>query len=165
MSDTRSAPSPMGQAGILLLAAAALGLVAQLVSPTRIPWREDWSRYVESKALKAGLMLASLEDVQRILRDNTHLVLDARPLVDYDRGHLPGAMSLPQTQLDTYYPQILPLLSPAQPLLVYCSGEECDESLLLSVYLREQGYTNVALFVGGYQAWQAAQPAGEGSTP
>ena len=137
-------------------------MLAQAFSPTRIPWREDWSRYVETKALQAGLPLAALADVQRMVREQSHLVLDARPVADYDRGHIPGALSLPQTELDTYYPQILPLLTPAQPVLVYCSGQECDESFLLSVYLREQGYTNVALFVGGYQAWTAAAQPAEG---
>lgn len=154
--DTRPAVPLWRQVLLLLGCAAAAGLLAQAVSPNRIPWREDWSRYVETKALAAGLTLAKVDDVQRILHEQSHLLLDARPVADYDKGHLPGALSLPQTDLDTYYPQLLPLLTPAQPLLVYCSGLECDESLLLSVYLREQGFTNVTLFAGGYLAWKAA---------
>jgi rhodanese-related sulfurtransferase len=137
-------------------AALVLGLLAQTVSPTRIPWRGDWSHYVETKALQAGLTLADLNDVQGMVNGQSHLVLDARPVADYDRGHLPGALSLPQTDLDTYYAQIMPLLTPEQPVLVYCSGLECDESFLLSVYLREQGFTNVALFAGGWAAWRDA---------
>ncbi len=153
----RAGPTLFRQVGLLLGAALALGTAAQLVSPHRIPWRQDWSRYVESKALSAGLALANLSDVQRMVETQSHLLLDARPLADYDRGHLPGALSLPQTELDTYYEQVLPLLTPEQPLLIYCSGHECDESFLLSIYLREQGFTNVALFVGGYATWTAAQ--------
>ena len=149
--------SPIWRQAVKLMAAAALlGGLAQLVSPTRIPWHEDWSRYVETKALKVGLALASLDDVQRMVREQSHLLLDARPVADYDRGHLPGALSLPQADLDTYYPQILPLLTAEQPLLVYCSGHECDESFLLSVYLREQGFTNLSLFVGGLLTWREA---------
>lgn len=162
MTSVRPPPAWPSQALCLLAGAVLLGALAQSYSPTRIPWREDWSRYVESKALAAGLTLANLNDVQRMVRDQTHLLLDARPVADYDRGHLPGAFSLPQTDLDTYYPQMLPLLSASQPLLVYCSGQECDESFLLSLYLREQGFTNVALFVGGYLAWQAAGATTEG---
>lgn len=162
MTESRPAPSLFRQVASLVAVALVLGALAQAFSPTRIPWREDWSRYVETKALKAGLPLATLADVQRMVREQSHVVLDARPVADYDKGHIPGALSLPQTELDTYYPQILPLLTPAQPLLVYCSGQECDESFLLSVYLREQGYTNVSLFVGGYLAWTAAVQPTEG---
>ena len=162
MTGVPPPPSWTGQVLRLVAAAALLGALAQTFSPARIPWREDWSRYVESKALAAGLTLANLDDVRRMVRDQTHLLLDARPVADYDRGHLPGAFPLPQTELDTYYPQMLPLLSASQPLLVYCSGQECDESFLLSLYLREQGFTNVALFVGGYLAWQASDATTEG---
>lgn len=154
--DTRPALPLWRQVTLLLGGAALAGLLVQVISPTRIPWQEDWARYVETKALAAGLPLASVADVQRMLGEQSHLLLDARPVADYDKGHLPGALSLPQTDLDTYYAQLMPLLTPAQPLLVYCSGLECDESFLLSVYLREQGFTNVTLFVGGYLAWKAA---------
>lgn len=163
MTCRGTAPGWIQQALRLTAAAALLGTLAQWVSPTRIPWREDWSRYVESKALAAGLTLTHLDDVQRMVREQSHLLLDARPVADYDRGHLPGAFSLPQTELDTYYPQILPLLSASQPLVVYCSGKECDESFLLSLYLREQGFTNISLYVGGYLEWQASTTATEGA--
>lgn len=162
MTGLRPPPGWLGQATRLVATAGLLGALAQTFSPARIPWREDWSRYVESKALAAGLTLANVADVQRMVREQTHLLLDARPVADYDRGHLPGAFSLPHADLDTYYPQILPLLDASQPLLVYCSGRECDESFLLSLYLREQGFTNIALFVGGYLAWQAVGANPEG---
>lgn len=140
----------------LLALTAALGTAAQWWSPTRIPWREDWSHFVQAKALKAGLTLATVEEAAALLRAGQHLVLDARPLSDYEAGRLPGALSLPQTTLEESYPQISPLLSPAQPLLVYCTGHECDESFELSLFLRAQGFTNVVLFVGGFTDWKAA---------
>lgn len=162
MTDAPRGSSVFRQIVLLICASLLGGLLAQSFSPNRIPWKQDWSRYVESKALKAGLTIANLDDVRRIIQSQSHLLLDARPVADYDRGHLPGAMSLPQTDLATFYPQIAPMLSPDQPLLVYCSGHECDESLLLSVYLREQGFSNVTLFVGGYSEWKATGQAQEG---
>lgn len=149
------------QAFALLLLAALGGTAAQFLPPTRIPWREDWSHYVQAKALKEGLSLASIEDAVAIVEAGQHLILDARPESDYLAGRLPGALSLPQTQLLQAYPQVAPLLTPAQPILVYCSGHECDESFELSVYLRRQGFTNLVLFVGGMSEWTAAGKAVE----
>lgn len=143
-------------AALLVAMAALLGVLAQVVSPNRIPWTQDWARYVETRALEAGLPLADLDAARAIVGARTHLVLDARPVADYDAGHIPGAMSLPHSRLDEAYPQIAPLLSADLPVLVYCSGDECDESFLLSVYLREQGFTNVTLFVSGFLGWKEA---------
>jgi rhodanese-related sulfurtransferase len=48
------------------------------------------------------------------------------------------------------------LLTPEQPIVVYCSGPECDESLKLGEILITAGYTNIALFAGGMTAWTEA---------
>jgi rhodanese-related sulfurtransferase len=39
--------------------------------------------------------------------------------------------------------------------MTYCSGKNCDESFLLTLYLRRQGFTNVVLFTGGFETWTA----------
>ena len=48
------------------------------------------------------------------------------------------------------------LLTREQPLITYCSGLECDDSFMLALFLREQGFTNVVLFAGGFEAWEKA---------
>jgi len=53
------------------------------------------------------------------------------------------------------FQDVMILLTPDTPILTYCSGEECDESFQVSEFLREQGFTNVVLFAGGYTAWEA----------
>lgn len=143
-------------AALLAALAALLGVAAQFVSPTRIPWTQDWSRYVESRALDAGIPLANLDATKAIIDTRSHLVLDARKIADYDAGHIPGAMSLPHSALEESFPAFAPMLTPDLPILVYCSGKDCDESLLLGDFLRKQGFTNVTLYVGGFLEWKAA---------
>jgi rhodanese-related sulfurtransferase len=145
-------------ARLLLLAvvAAGAGAAANAVGPRRIPWRQDWSHHVESKAIEAGLALATLDDVQRMVATGTHLLLDARSLRDYDAGHIPGAWSLPNEDRETSFASLQGLFNPAQPILIYCSGKECDESFHLCLFFKQQGLTNVALYVGGYLEWSAA---------
>ncbi len=48
------------------------------------------------------------------------------------------------------------LLPPDQPVLVYCSGGMCDDSLALATFLRGQGLEQVKLFIGGMNAWRTA---------
>jgi rhodanese-related sulfurtransferase len=106
--------------------------------------------------LKAGIALVALEDMKAIVDAHTHILIDARPMADYDAGRIPGSLSLPQTQMDEHIGNVLPLLSPEQPIVTYCSGKECDESFILTVELQKQGYTNIALYPGGFQEWQKA---------
>lgn len=148
--------SPGAQALMLLAIALLLGTSAQFVSPTRIPWFEEWSSRVQTKALQAGLALAETDDVRGLLADGRTLLFDARPLKDYEAGRLPGALPFPDSRRVEYYPDYANLLTPEQRVVVYCSGKTCDESLQLAFFLRSQGHTNLVLYVGGYSAWQEA---------
>ncbi|OGV40616.1 MAG: hypothetical protein A2X46_18990 [Lentisphaerae bacterium GWF2_57_35] len=127
---------------------------------------EDWSHYIEARALEAGLPLADLPAVETIVSNGQHVVFDARPEADYLQGHLPGALSLPYTEVEDRFEDVQWRLTPEQPVLAYCSGTECDESFLLSQFLRKQGFTNLLLFAGGFDAWQkAGKPVEKGAAP
>ena len=152
----KPAPSVMVQMVALIGLSALLALAAQYTMPRRIPWSQDWERAVMDKAQASGIQVASLDEVQDITRQMTHIILDARSTADYLEGHLPGAFSLPDSEMEAYLPGVLPLLSPEQPVLVYCSGKACDESLQLGMKLKEQGFTNLLLFAGGILEWNAA---------
>ena len=45
---------PVKRIGIILLASGVAAVVANSVHPRRIPWVQDWSRYVEAKEAKAA---------------------------------------------------------------------------------------------------------------
>jgi len=121
-----------------------------------LPLDYAWSRHVETAAGEKGLKLVSLEEARQIAESFSHIILDARKPADYDAGRLPGALSLPLTQFDEKFPGISPLLGGGQPVMVYCSGRECDESIKLGEILIKAGYTNIALFAGGMIEWNAA---------
>lgn len=145
-----------GQVGALLGLAIAAALAARALHPHPLAWRQNWSNQVAEQAAQTGVRLVTLADTRAIVERADHLLLDARANRDYLAGHLPGAFSLPVLELQTYLGQVLPLLSPAQPLLVYCSGTSCDESLQLAKVLQQQGFTNLVLFAGGMAEWQQA---------
>ncbi len=149
------------QIATLVLASVLAGLAARSLNPQPLPWRQNWSNLVEEKATQAGVRLVTLAETRAAIAAQQHLLLDARPNREYLAGHLPSALSLPVLELDTFLPQVLPLLTPAQPLLVYCSGTSCDESLQLAKVLHGQGFTNVVLFNGGMVEWQQAGEAVE----
>ena len=152
----RFAP-PLTAQLLLLAGLAAVGAaLAHRFAANPLALDTAWSTYVEDQAMAGGMASASLAEAQAIVASFSHLVLDARRTGDYDAGRLPGALSLPVTDFDAHFPSIAAFLTPEQPVLVYCSGADCDESLELGRLLQAAGFTNLTLFVGGMAAWTEA---------
>ena len=140
-----------------------LGTAANVVSPRRIAWTEDWSHYIEARAIREGLSLITTAQAHDFFVKGTHLFLDARTDEEYRAGRIPGAFSVPFTALESSLPEVQQLLSPSFPIVTYCSGEACDESFLLAVELKRQGLTNVVLYASGFDKWvEAGHPAERG---
>lgn len=143
----------------LLLAAFVAGSLANRLSPRRIPWIGNWSGYVDARVTEAGLRVVDHAQARRIVADGTSIVIDARAPDAFAAGHLPGAISLPVGEAAALLPAYAELLTPDMPVMVYCSGAECEESLDLGKILVDHGCTNVAIFTGGYAAWSAGEGA------
>ncbi|HMP91220.1 MAG TPA: rhodanese-like domain-containing protein [Kiritimatiellia bacterium] len=143
---------------MLALAAASVAgvFLARPFYSQPIPWTYAWSNHVVSAAQEKGIHTVTLAEADEISRTFSHVILDARREADYYAGHIPGAMPLPISDLDQHLMEIIPLLSPEQPILVYCSGQDCDESLKLGEVLISHGFTNVHLFAGGMAEWKQA---------
>ena len=145
-----------GQAALLLAASVAAAWLAQATLPDRIPWTKDWSNLVANKAAESGVATIDTDAMKAIVAGSSHIILDARKASDFAEGHIPGSFSLPDADFDAQVASLLPLVTPSQPLAVYCSGKACDESISLAQKLHAQGITNVVVYVGGITDWTAA---------
>ena len=77
-----------------------------------------------------------------------YIILDVRTQEEYDQGHIPGAILIPDTEIEAKAEEVL--TDKNQLLLVYCrSGRR---SKLASEILVELGYTNIKEF-GGIIDW------------
>lgn len=151
---------------ILILIGAGLLLAAavNLIHPARLPWVQDWAHHVEAQAVREGIPVVYLADMLEFMRADSRLFVDARPAAEYARAHLPGALSLPFDTLDDYPETMAEVLASARPPVVYCSGPECDEALLLALRLRAAGCGDAAVFTGGMELWQSELLSTEGET-
>ncbi|MFZ9964269.1 MAG: rhodanese-like domain-containing protein [Terrimicrobiaceae bacterium] len=141
---------------LVVVSALALGTAAQVVGPRRIPWVEDHSRRVEWKAAQIGMEIVDVEGAKEIVEKGEFLVCDARKMEEFDAGHLPGAVSFPFASHEEAYNELAALFSEVQPVMVYCSGRDCDDALLLGKFLRAQGTKRVVLFLDGISGWREA---------
>lgn len=78
--------------------------------------------------------------------------IDARESYDYEEGHITGAINIPYYEFEEYKNE-LDILSKDEPVVTYCSGTDCDLSILLGNQLTSMGYKKVFIFFGGWPEW------------
>ena len=89
------------------------------------------------------------EEAKEIMdTEDSYIILDVRTQEEYDQGHIPGAVLIPDTEIEAKAEEVL--TDKDQLLLVYCrSGRR---SKLAAEALVELGYTNIKEF-GGIIDW------------
>ena len=97
-----------------------------------------------------GYRQISMEEAVKIMKDEkNYIILDARRPDEYDKGHIPGAINVPNEEIGAA--EIPELPDKSQLILVYCrSGRRSKEA---SEKLVKLGYTNIVEF-GGILDWK-----------
>lgn len=96
------------------------------------------------------------EAKQMMEKDDGHIIVDVRRQDEYDAGHIPGAVLIPNESIGTERPEELPDLN--QIVLIYCrSGNRSKQA---AQKLFDMGYTNIYEF-GGIIDWTGDVVTGE----
>ncbi|MCK5769804.1 rhodanese-like domain-containing protein [Algiphilus sp.] len=101
--------------------------------------------------LRGGRRLSPTEAV-RLSNDRDARFVDVRPLADYKRGHVIGAISAPASKIAERNKELDKLQS--KPLVVYCALGASAPSVVDK--LRKRGFAEVYAMRGGINAWQNA---------
>jgi rhodanese-related sulfurtransferase/DNA-binding transcriptional ArsR family regulator len=94
----------------------------------------------------------SLYELESMINNNNVLLMDVRPSIEFEFGHITGALSLPMNELM----EKLKTLPTDKEIIAYCRGPFCvlaDEAVKL---LKEQGY-HVRRLDEGYPEWKMKQ--------
>ena len=81
-------------------------------------------------------------------KNDGHIIVDVRRQDEYDEGHIPGAILIPNERITDKKPAELPALD--QIILVYCRSG--NRSAQAAKKLADLGYKNVYDF-GGIMSW------------
>lgn len=117
----------------------------------------DWIR-------NGNLHAVSIPHVKKLIDEKAAITLvDARPKDrKYDKGHIPGAVSLPDSQFDKLAAERLPA-DKAAAIFFYCDGLACKLSNDSAEKAIKLGYTNVKVVPDGYPGWEKAYGPGSGA--
>jgi len=102
-----------------------------------------------------GTTRVSAEQLVDLVESLPNLIMiDARKSSDYSKGHIEGAVSLPNTETDNAsLAKVIP--SKDTPVLFYCNGEKCGRSVVSAKAALGAGYKKIYWFRGGMEEWVA----------
>jgi rhodanese-related sulfurtransferase len=162
---------PRDLAGVALIAILSLGAGFAMnrvsSSPLPIVYQTPEQRFdleLTSLVAAAPFKIApaatvGLAEFRSAVDSNSALILDARPAVFFEQGHVPGALNLARDNFAQDYRRLSVVLKAAgnKPIIVYCSGGECHDSRLVANALVTLGFSNVSVFTGGWEDWSSAR--------
>lgn len=138
-------------------------------TPAPTPKKQDLSRFTPHPD-KPYIEL-KYDDVAA-LHDGGALFLDARRTSVYEQGHIAGARPFSVWESDiadkirALWEQRQDPKEQALPIVVYCSGGDCEDSHMLAQKLFETFFTNVYVYKDGYPDWVAHRaPTRTGPNP
>ena len=99
---------------------------------------------------RSGLEPVSRRELEARLKAGDIVVLDVRPSVEYEAGHIPGARSVPVAEL-----RRLRLLAKDTEIVAYCRGPYCAYADEAVRQLRRRGFAANRL-EDGYPEWKRA---------
>jgi len=105
----------------------------------------------------------STTELVQIIRDQSAVVLDTRPHLEWSVSHIPGALNVapkPGVPMALYTSDVTEVgrlagEDKSQPLVLYCNGPNCGKSKRVAGELLEAGYTNVRRYQLGAPVWRA----------
>src|SRR5713226_4445827 len=68
----------------------------------------------------AGIPLLRRDDAKGLWQESSTLFVDVRSSIDYEFGHIQGAISIPEEEFEIRYPDQKARLEKAKNIVVYC---------------------------------------------
>ena len=133
------------QSAVLLALALLPALVEAFYLRDKVPWQ---SRVADSQFVEVA--------TARSWGDNA-LWIDARPTDEFERDHVPGAVSLNEDRWSEGLAQFMGTQwTPQKKIVVYCSAASCNLAEDVARRLREEAKlpNEIRILKGGWEAWQ-----------
>ena len=123
---------------ILIIIAIAVGVILML---------NRKEQYIENEGI---IKHVSMDDIVEIMNENkNYIILDVRTIDEYNAGHIPNAICIPNESIGSDIGSKLP--NKEQLILVYCRGGNRSKQAVEK--LKDLGYTNLIEF-GGIVDWK-----------
>jgi rhodanese-related sulfurtransferase len=130
----------------------ALGIGTNFLFPEPLPVMAEKSQF----AVEVTAPTTESSDILRIWESGEAFFVDARSEEAFNKGHIPGAFSVPYKQFEEgTTPETVDVLPREQKLIIYCDGADCHASQVVYDALLNLGFQKdmMEIFHGGWTDW------------
>ena len=171
---------------VALSAVVGLGLNALRAKPLPLVYQPPAERMAQAAAHRSPLdarrskldaenvtvEMITLDELKGLIGKPDALILDARPDLFYEVGHIPSAQNLSKKDFEKDFQRLLPKLNASRltthgsplTIVVYCPHPGCDDSEIVADALARLGFGPIRIFKGGWEAWEKAGLPVEGQS-
>jgi rhodanese-related sulfurtransferase len=97
--------------------------------------------------------LIQTAEAETLWRSSSTVFLDVRPHYDFECGHIPEAINLPDEEFEKLLPALQSRLARAEAIVVYCQSPDCAKSFRSATRLHLNGLSQTKIYPGGWNAW------------
>jgi rhodanese-related sulfurtransferase len=94
----------------------------------------------------------TFQEAAKLVKAGKAVYVDVRTKETYDFGHIPGALSIPNSQIMNRIVEI----PPGKMVITYCACVQEHTAAVAVLNLNGHGFKNTAALIGGWIAWRAA---------
>lgn len=139
------------QAVVILVVASVLGLIVYGARPDKIK-APDPPTPVPTEAQQVTDI--PISEALDLYQAGKAIFIDARHAVDYDAGHIKGAVHLTADESEAWLPDFLATTDPQAVIVTYCDGQNCHLAPELAELLFFNGFDHVFYLENGWTRWR-----------
>jgi rhodanese-related sulfurtransferase len=141
------------QVPAILLAAGLLAFSANALRPDALPLIGDWSIDARMSTVTGERLDISLQEAEKLFREQAVVFLDARSADEYAKGHIRGSLSLPWQDVDQLFMEVIEdllIYNLARGLDIHCgcfSTEPSEDPLSIWTIARDAIFLAPAVYL------------------
>lgn len=143
------------QASWLAMTTTLAAITWHAMSPTGLLAADETSQDLNDAFISDRAPKLSSDDLDRAIRTDDPLLVDARWPEDYSAGHLPNAINIPIDTPPHWLKDILATVEKERQVIIYCESVNCPYSERVAKLLVARGYRNISFFPGGWSEWKS----------
>lgn len=136
-----------------MIMASLIALAVNHWRGAALPLFGDWSVTARLTDAAGDSLVISLDQAKQLYDRGGAVFVDARPRLQYEEGHISGALSLPWQDATNTFTDLAVKLEEKDTFVTYCDGENCALSHDLAMFLKDMGFADVRVLVNGWTVW------------
>jgi len=141
---------------VIVLAAVAIALISNHFRPSPLQLVGNWSQEARLVSPSGRQLAITLGEAKILHQSMSAVFMDARPLEEFTKGHIKGAISLPWHEAEQRVMGTTADMAYDAVIITYCDGNSCNLSKDMALFLENLGFSNVRILVNGWTLWQEA---------